>query len=112
MSFTTISRCAADRDFQQRVESACHREAIMNAELGDTDFGRQLLGQSGGIGSPGLQALYWNVAVDVEVAYESGIQAGRGAPGFDADVITDASITAAIQAHWPPDVATPGPPTP
>jgi hypothetical protein len=51
--------------------------------------------------------LMYPIAVDTEAAYETAVNSGRGAPGYDVDIITDAAITAAIAAHWPPDLAPP-----
>ena len=67
-----------------------------NDELANTTFGKQL--KSGLIQ---VQPLMWPVAVDTELAYETAVNSGRGAPGYDQDVITDANIVSAINAHWP-----------
>jgi len=86
---------------------------VFNEALADTEYGKQLMTvtlpppnsvyvttpspQSVGV----LNQLMWPVAVDTEAAYESALLAGRGAPGFDPDIITDAALTASINAHWP-----------
>ena len=98
MSQTTINQAANDVDLQVRVQSAAYAEAFNNPELVDNQFAdsvRRGYGQFNG--------LYYAVAVSTETAYETGILNGRGAPGHDDDVITDADIVAAVQAHWPPN---------
>jgi len=100
MSATSISRAAADRDLKARVDAVVHQEAMNNATVHDSEYAVMLRqGMTDG------QPLMWPVAVATEAAYESAMASGRGAPGHDADVITDADITAAVQANWPPDSA-------
>lgn len=96
MSHTSIARAASDPDLVARVQAAAHREIIYNEALADTTFGKQLTG-----GTINVQPLMWPVAVDTEAAYETALTAGRGAPGHDVDIITDAALTSAIVAHWP-----------
>ena len=107
MSQTTINQAANDVDLQVRVQSAAYAEAFNNPTLEGNQFAdtvRRGFGQ--------FQGLYYAVAVATEAAYESGILNGRGAPGHDADIITDADIVAAVQANWPPNptpIVTPAP---
>jgi hypothetical protein len=105
MSASSISRAANDPQLQARVTAQAHKEIAFNATLADTSFGRSL-----SAGYATMSALYWAVAVDAELAYETAVNSGRGAPGYDTDIVTDANITAAINAHWPADVPPPGPP--
>lgn len=98
MSASTIARAALDQQLLARVNAVAHREAQANPQFGDTEFGRNLLR-----GMTDASPLMWPVAVDTEAAYETALVSGRGAPGFDVDIITDEQITAAVQAHWPPD---------
>jgi len=113
MSFASITKAANDPQLRARVDAAAQREARHNPVFGDTTYGRQLL-STGDDPMPGMvvppSPLMWGVAVDTEAAYESALLAGRGAPGHDADIITDAAITAAVQANWPPDPTPPVPP--
>jgi hypothetical protein len=97
MSASSIARAAADPQLQSRVQAMAQKEIIFNAVLADTAFGR-MLAQGGS-----SNALMWPVAVDTELAYESALLNGRFAPGFDTDIIPDATLTASIVAHWPED---------
>lgn len=105
MSASSISRAASDAQLQSRVVAMTNRELIFNESLQDTWFGKQARS-----GYANYTPLYWSVAVETEAAYETAINSGRGAPGYDQDVITDANITAAISANWPQDPVTPVPP--
>ena len=96
MTMSSISRAANDPQLQDRVLAAAQREIIFNAELAATMYGRQL---TAGVNS--VTPLMYPVAVDTEAAYETAINSGRGAPGYDLDIITDAAITSAVVAHWP-----------
>jgi len=108
MSQNTVARAANDPDLQKRVQAAVYSEAIANPELADTQFATQVKNGGGN-----LTGLYWAVADAVDLEYESGINAGRGSPGYDADVVTDGAITSAVVANWPPDTFTvPAPPAP
>lgn len=100
MSLSSIQRAANDPDLRARVEASAHQEAQNNPALADTVYGKQLVA-----GMQSVSVLMWAVAVDTESAYETALLAGRGAPGHDADIITDPQITAAVVAHWPPDPA-------
>lgn len=107
MTMATIHRAANDPDLRARVEAGAYREAVFNEELGGTEFGTLLLR-----GMADVRPLMWRVAVDTEAAYETALAAGRGAPGHDTDIITDASLTSAIVAGWPPDPEPPEAPIP
>jgi len=100
MSASTIYRAANDLDLQQRVTALAHKEVQANDALANTQYGRGLLN-----GVQNIMPLMWPVAVDYEEPYESAVLSGRGAPGHDTDVITDANISAAIVAGWPSDPA-------
>lgn len=96
MSMASITRAANDPQLQARVLAAAYREMVFNEDLANTEFGRGLR-----MGMTVITGLMYPVAVDTEAAYETALMAGRGAPGNDSDVITDASISAAVVAHWP-----------
>jgi hypothetical protein len=96
MSHTSISRAATDPDLINRVIAAAHREMVYDQSLADTVYGKQL-----GNGVIAAQPLMWPIAVDNEAAYESALLAGRGAPGHDVDIITDAALSSAVVTHWP-----------
>jgi hypothetical protein len=96
MSAFTIARAAGDVELQQRVISMAHKVAVFSKNLYNTTYGTQL---RAGTASP-LPFMY-PLAVATEAQYESALLAGRGAPGHDVDVITDADIEASIQANWP-----------
>ncbi len=104
MSAVTISRAAADMQLQQRIIAAANKEIIFNEELADTWFGKQIRG-----GMAQWTSLYWAVAVETEAAYEGALLQQRGAPGFDADIITDAALTSAVVANWPEQIINPIP---
>jgi hypothetical protein len=99
MSHATIYQAASDQHLNQRTIAAVNKEAMANATFGDTVFGRQVKQGS----APILMTMAYPVAVDTEAAYESAVLNNNPDPGGDPSVITDASITAAIQAHWPDD---------
>lgn len=96
MTMASIYRAANDPQLQARVLAAAQREIIFNADLAATQYGRQL---TAGINT--VTPLMFPVAVDTELAYETAVTSGRGAPGHDVDVIPDAVITSAVVAHWP-----------
>jgi hypothetical protein len=98
MSMSSISRAAGDIQLQSRIMSAVWREIVYNADAADSWFGKQV---SAGFAQFGQ--LHWQVAVDTEAAYEGALLNGRGAPGFDTDIITDAALSASVVAHWPQD---------
>lgn len=102
MSFTTTARAANDADLQQRVIAATYSEATGNPTLADTAFAAQVRA-----GFANLTGMFWAVADAVDAEYESGLLAGRGSPGHDADVVSDAAITSAVVANWPPDEPAP-----
>jgi hypothetical protein len=101
MSQSTVARAANDPDLRDRVTAAVFSEAIGNPALVDTQFARRVIE-----GSANLTGMFWAVADAVDLEYESGVNAGRGAPGHDQDVVTDGAITSAVVANWPPDVVT------
>jgi hypothetical protein len=82
MSFATISRCAADDAFGQRVRAGYAKEGVDNPD-------------------PAYYAMRWVIAADpsVEAPYESAVIAENPNPGGDEAVVTDGMLTAAIQAH-------------
>lgn len=102
MSATTINMAANDPDLVKRVTALANKEVRANDALADTAYGRNLV-----TGYAQISALMWPVAVDNEAAYEAALLNGRGAPGHDEDVITDAAITAAIVNGWPLDPTPP-----
>jgi hypothetical protein len=98
MTMASINKAATDLHLQARVLAAAQKEIIYNEELAATAYGQRLAQ-----GGADVMPLMWRVAVDTEAAYEGALQAGRGAPGHDSDIITDGAITSAIVAGWPPD---------
>jgi hypothetical protein len=98
MTASIISRAANDPQLQARVVALTNKEIVYDqtGELADSWFGRQVLG-----GFANWIPLYWSVAVAGEAEYETAVNSGRGAPGFDIDIITDGEITSAIIARWP-----------
>jgi hypothetical protein len=90
----SISQAANDPELRSRVLAVAHQEVLADPMKAESTYGRQLA-------QIGVEPLMYPVAVDTEAAYQSALQAGRGAPGHDVDIITDASLTAAVNAHWP-----------
>lgn len=104
MSLNSVVRAANDGDLQLRIQASVNAEARANPDLNDTEFAHRVKD-----GAVDFTAFYWSVAQAVQNEYESGIVAGRGSPGHDADVVTDGAITSAVVANWPLD---PEPPEP
>lgn len=102
MSHATIFRASQDPSLTNRVVAAVQKEAIANAELGSTPFGQDVIANP----AEGIR-LAWPVAIDYEDEYSYAIDNGNPDPGGDPSVITDANISAAVQAHWPQDTASP-----
>lgn len=105
MSASSISRAANDEQLRARVLAMAHREMVFNQALANTKFGKELQ-----MGMGALNTLMFPVAVDTEAAYEAALVSGRGAPGHDMDIITDAALSASIVAHWPQDPEPPAAP--
>jgi hypothetical protein len=107
MTASSISRAANDPALQARVLAMAHRELIFDEEKAASQFGLLLAA-----GQTNAATLMYPVAVDTEAAYETAVNSGRGAPGHDVDIITDAALTAAVNAHWPwgPDEGPNAPP--
>ena len=82
MSFNTIAQCAVDQAFGRRTTAAYAAEGIQEADLA-------------------WQTMHWAIAADPSVAapYESAVIAENPNPGGDESVVTDAMLTAAVQAH-------------
>lgn len=98
MTLASINAAANDEQLRRRVESCAQNEARNNQQLKDTNFAKGIIQGYGN-----LQPLMWAVAAAMEGAYYAALQAGRGAPGHDTDIITDNDILSAVQANWPPD---------
>lgn len=96
MSLSSISRAAVDQQLISRVTSAAYQLVNENDQIASTNLGQSLL-----MGGAMVGPLMWPVAIATEAAYESALVAGRGAPGFDKDIITDAQIAAAVLDGWP-----------
>jgi hypothetical protein len=96
MTAASIHQAANDPQLQARVLSIAQKEIVYNDHLAGTTFGKQL--QAGNVG---LMALMWPIAADQENAYAAALQAGRGAPGHDRDIITDEAILSGVISFWP-----------
>ena len=94
MSASSISQAANDPQLRARVLAMAHKELLYNEDMANSTYGKQL-------SQIGVEPLMYPIAVDTEIAYESAVQAGRGAPGHDLDIIPDGVLTSAINAHWP-----------
>ena len=112
MTFASITQAANDPQLRARVDAAAQKEVRYSEDLANTVYGQTLIGavtqMMPPMGDPPPSPLMWGVAVATEAAYETALQAGRGAPGHDKDIITDEAITAAVVANWPPDPEPPG----
>lgn len=82
MSFTSIAACTIDAALGQRVKAAYAKEGIDNADQT-------------------WSTMRWAISADpsVEAPYASALASGVENPGGDESVITDAALTAAVQAH-------------
>lgn len=90
-----------DQQLRARIDAAVWQEAF--ARMGSNDYADLVVRN----GTTNFSSFYWRVSIDYEAAYETAVRNGRGAPGHDTDVITDANIAAAIAAVWPADVPDP-----
>lgn len=113
MTMASIATAANDTELQARVLATAQREMVFNEALASTNYGKQLRSIPSTISiTPGsaytnlIMPLMWRVAIDTEAAYATALQAGRGAPGHDTDIITDAALTSAVVAGWPQDEPT------
>jgi len=99
MSHQTITDATRDAALQDRVMAAASKEAWANPEFGDTPFGQRLMAYP----TAAIDTFMWPVAIDYEdeYAYALGLDPPNPNPGGDPGVITDANISAAVQAHWP-----------
>lgn len=105
MSAWTINLCANDAQLQARVLATAQKELVYNTALQDTIYGKQLRQGS----YTNVMALMWPLAADQEAQYQAALQAGRGAPGHDVDIITDEAILSAVISFWPADPEPPAP---
>lgn len=96
MSLSSISQAAIDKDLVDRVTSAAFQLVNSDEQIASTNLGQSML-----MGSTIVTPLMWPVAIATEAAYETALQSGRGAPGYDKDIITDAQIETAVQEGWP-----------
>lgn len=82
MSFKTIAQCAEDEAFGQRTRAAYAKEGVDQPD-------------------PAWYAMRWAVAADpsIEAPYESAVIGNNPDPGGDEAVVTDAMLTAAVQAN-------------
>lgn len=84
MSYNTISKCAQDQAFFQRLQACAAQE---------------------GAAEPNAVAykLIWPVSTrtDIEAAYASALAASNPNPGGDEAVISDQMILSAVQAELP-----------
>ena len=96
MSAASVSQAAGDPELRARVLAMAHKELLADEVKQASTYGKALAASQ-----VGAEPLMYPVAVDTEQAYEAALQAGRGAPGHDADIITDGALTASINAHWP-----------
>lgn len=100
MSYATINQAANDSALIKRVVAAASKEAYANETFAATEFGAAVR-----LNPAEAARLVWPVAIDYEADYEYAVAMHNGNPGGDAGVISDAEIQAAVQAHWPEDVA-------
>ena len=99
MSASSISRAANDPQLQARVLAIAQKELVYNTDLAETQYGRDLKTSS----FPNIMPLMWPIASHQEAQYETALQAGRGAPGHDSDIISDDAILSGVISFWPQD---------
>lgn len=86
MSFATIAQATGDEALASRTRGAYAAEGILQPDAA-------------------WNAMRWAIAADPSVAqpYAYAVDTGNLDPGGDETVITDAMLTAAVQAHpWSP----------
>lgn len=98
---STVYVAFNDPELRSRIDSSVWQEAF--AKAGTNEFADKVIATTAVVFSP----FYWRVAIDNATAYETALRSGRGAPGHDTDVITDANISAAVGAAWPADPVAP-----
>jgi hypothetical protein len=98
MTYSTIATASRDPQLVDRVVAAAQKEAH-NGSVKDTAHAAELRADP----SQAVDDFMWPIAIEYEAAYESALAAGNPSPGSDLAVITDANITASVQANWPPD---------
>ena len=99
MSYATITQCTRDPAFRDRVTAGALKEAIASVVYSETLFAEQLRNTP----DMAIHQFIWPLSIDNEAAYEYALNADppNPNPGGDVGVITDASIQAGIQTHWP-----------
>ena len=87
MSYKSVSACASDQAFFNRVQSCVVEQQLANDQPVNL-----------GVAGPML----WTVASadDIEAAYEYALNSENPDPGGDETVITDTMILGAVQANW------------
>jgi hypothetical protein len=103
MSASSINRAANDQQLQARVMAIAQKEMVYNTDLAESQYGQSL---RNGFGTANIMPLMWPIAADQETQYEAALQAGRGAPGHDTDIITDQALLSGVISFWPPDPPT------
>ena len=98
MTAASINKAANDPELQARVMATAQKELVYNTAFKATVYGQQLL-----TGYGNVMPLMWPLAADQEEQYAAALEAGRGAPGHDTDIITDEAILSAVISFWPPD---------
>jgi hypothetical protein len=98
MSFATLAQSATDPALTSRTAACAQQEARTGSGKG-TAFAAAVEAGTADL----YLAFAWDVAINVEAAYESGVIADNPNPGGDPTVVTDAMILSAVQANWPPD---------
>lgn len=82
MSYSTITQCATDQAFLDRLTAACAQEGRSDAQ-----------------GAMVQIAYPVSVHSDIEAAYASALAASNPNPGGDESVVTDGMILSAVQAE-------------
>jgi len=102
LTLASIYAAANDPELTRRVESCVQQEAFGNEGVKDSEYAVAIRN-----GTANVRPLVWAVATSTEAAYYAALQAGRGAPGHDTDIITDGDILSVVQANWPPNMTNP-----
>jgi hypothetical protein len=99
MSLTTLHQSTQDIELVNRIVAAAFQEAHANEALGDTPYGQTLL--NGGSSITVTDVFLWPICIDNRDAYAYAVESGNEHPGSDVGVVSDASISTAIQTYWP-----------
>jgi hypothetical protein len=106
MSYATLAMAIKDQELIDRVVAAACKEAWAGGpQFRDSEFGRRLRTYP----QEAVGAFMWAVSIDNEADYEYAVGTEGGPNPGSSQVVSDASLQAAVQAHWPTAAYVPNP---